>query len=418
MRNGVAVYDDKTGKWNTRHVHVTAELTTVTESIPGSGSTDENGQRIFQSAERPDFFARWRLSDRKQVDAARERAVVGLGLQIRPVEPGSEFTSVSSETVFEPHAFVSLIRSVPVAHFDSVWTNDELDVERALSHPRLTPIVVATIHDDSERVSWDRRTVAALGWIGDTAYRGLLQRLAEDSVLDDPSLAFARARLGDSSGVVTLRRWTVTGLSGFGKEEIIERLVELGDPLTTAELARSAYEGGDPHSYFLLRRAATRTQWRQAMADAARSPSAASALINSIAGVPIDSVAPDNESRMILRRLAVIAFTAPTDASSSYSEQVATNYAADLMLTLGDPAVIPSLISVLTGPRYLRAMTTLIQLTGIDSASFPPNANADEKLRVQKFWSLWWQQHERGFTPASRAMGSAALRRWREAWLR
>jgi hypothetical protein len=135
-------------------------------------------------------------------------------------------------------------------------------------------------------------------------------------------------------------------------------------------------------------------------------------VVNAVYDVPVDSIASDPRSRFLLARLAIAAFGAPTDTSASYSEQIAPTHAAELMVALRDPSVIPALITALDSRRYFRAMATLIQLTGVIDQSASLSGTPEVRLAAQRFWISWWREHAREFVPVSRAAGDAALRQW------
>jgi hypothetical protein len=412
-RTGMAVLDDASGRWSVRHVRVAAAIDSVTESIPATGHTDEDGVRRWESDTRPEIVARWALAERPAPDDSRERAIVALGRVLRPVPESSPFAVGWLETVVDPDSFIATLRSVPVAHFDSAWRDDELDVERALAHPRLVGFAAATIHvEEHGGVSWDNEVVGALGWAGDRAYLPRLRELASTASEPGPSVAFALARLGDTTGTALLRTGLARGLSGYGEGEIRDRLIQLGDTTIVPWLvAREHYDAA--------RRVATRAQWHAVLRDALTRPSAATALLYTARWRGVDAVAPDPESRALLARLARVAFGAPPPpGSASYVEREGTLTAAQVLAALRDTAAVPELIAALADARrYAGAMVALIEMTGADDCPAPPVPTPEEREAARRFWAARWEARRAAFAPPSEEAGLAALRRWRERWV-
>ena len=412
-RTGVAVLDDASGRWSVRHARVAAAIDSVTESIPATGHTDEDGVRRWESDARPVIVARWELTERPAPDDSRERAIVALGRVLRPVPESSPFAVGWLETVVDPDSFVATLRSVPVAHFDSAWGGDELVVERALAHPRLVRFAAATIHvEEHGGTSWDSEVVGALGWAGDPAYLPTLRELATAASEPGPSVAFALARLGDTIGTAMLRTWLARGLSGYGAGEIRNRLIQLGDTTIVPWLAAR-------EEYGAARQVATRAQWHALVRDALARPSAATALLYTARWSGVDAVASDAESRALLARLARAAFAAPPPPdSASYVEREGALTAAQVLAALRDTAAVPELIAGLADARrYAGAMVALIEMTGADDCPAPPAPTAEERDVARRFWAAWWDARRATFVPASQDAGLAALRRWRERWV-
>jgi len=428
--DGIAIYDDATGKWTVRFFATRAVVMAHKDVVPGSGSTDENGHRQFEMADRQEIVPHWTLSARRPADNVRELAIVAAAAELSPQDSASPFAKEG--IAMAPARFIALMRGVPVAHYDSATNRGGFDVEQVLSDARIVALAAASIKADSDGADVNQDVVGAVGRMGARQYLERLRAaVRRDSSLWSPNVAYTLAALGDSAGWAHLRAYVDEPLEPGGPSltaqgyrypslQSAARLAMLGDTDVVNLLVRTLRANPGMALFELVHEAAPPAAWFGALRDAERNPAAVSEALRMLERLPAEELAPDAETRDAVLRLSRRAFELPPDFDSltAYPPGLAPTSASQIILSLGDSGAIPSLIGAVgVDDLYIEAMVTLIKLTAVDSVPAPPKPTAAQRAEAQRFWREWWTSHQPTFKLPPAGAGVEALRRYRDRWV-
>jgi hypothetical protein len=407
--DGVALYDERSGRWDVGWFHV--EMVSDT----AEGQNDRDLITIDHH-----FSLVTHLS---ASDEARSRLVIEIAEQIINNGRSDDPADTGARAL---DSVLATIRAVPPAHWDSALAAPSEVLAHAFANPALIAVATAGWLDaDSSDITLDADVMRAIGFLRDRRYlpflRGAWQQgsLPADEMF---ALASTLAQFRDTAAVRWLHETATKSPSWYQIEPAVDALAAVGDTVIGPAIAERLNEpgadqqGGPALLLWAFSRVATPAQWRAAMPSLAASGRLRLALLDRFdARRIIDSIVrSDSLTRVAAIEIARHELTTPGRTGKIGDGRIDRWAAADICVLLGDRDAVPYVMPLLTqSPQdYRMATTTLIQLTGVDSA--PPwlAPTPSQRAVAQRFWTDWWAAHGPGLAPVPVA-GKAALRRWR-----
>lgn len=376
------------------------------------GYTNEEGNREFLEDTVGVVGVSFQLARERPLGEAGRRLAYALADELRP----------RSDRAFTPDSFFTLLARIPAAHFDSAAAGRHR-IAHALAHPEIVRRLVALDSANEDGFGLGADEVAAIGLLGDTAYRPILQAIPAQDYGDEEfvaQLALALARLGDTSRVAALRQGVGHGSLGFNDLRYAEALHETGDSAVLPALVRYADSTRYNVAFEAVRLFASRDRWRALVTHFVGDANMRDDFLDWMALSDRPDTLTDPVLRAALARGVRLALANPIPRGTPDREDHTPHYrAAAIAVSLRDPALLPALFPLLASDStdWEIATRALILLSGVDTVPAPPRPNAAEREAVRAFWPKWLK--ERGgrqevVVPA--AVGEDALRRWRLRW--
>jgi hypothetical protein len=350
---------------------------------------------------------------------ARERLRIALA--------GRLSGTVEEDSAFGRDSLIALIRGIPDAHLDSALSHPGDPFQYALTWPTIVSRGTQgwLDRDSSLGVFYDGDLVLAAADLNDRRYLGLLNRVLARGQLGywNVHLVESIARLGDSAGLGWLREQVSKQEDLNEIETAVLALGRLHDTLAAPLVTARLEPGSDSSSSgFLLAEVAnvaTPGQWHDVITRPGADAWLRAALLNRMYTINtrgLDSLVDhDSLTRELALQTARHELARSTETMKAADRFSNRWVGAELLLRLQDREAPRYLIPLLTRSPgdYRLANSTLVELTGVDSAPVVLHPIGKQRADGQRFWATWWEERQRAFTPVGEAAGKAALLRWR-----